>query len=616
MSQSHRQYVCRALFPNGLPPIYECPLEHGMASDIEDGQPAGPEVFDYTLQDILDGFAALSDLFVQCASKNEILIKTLQGARKDSSATGQDPASAVYENLDGALDGLGNYELASSQSKNVASVKYANGALSRCNDLRREGKTVHGDLRVVEAHTESWKSATARPSMERDFTTARQRGQLGCPFADSARSADPTAIPLHNLPTPRSSRSFVDDGQRQPKRTSFDRSSRGGTGKSPAASATGSGPGCPIRYMDQHSPEEIAKYFEDHKHELPRSHELCVKRFQDNSASIRELDAKYGNLVSMIQGLGQKHQPMLPDNPDNERADPREEEAEEEKKNTKRVEKWAKAVSESAADAEEPEGCLDTTKAQQVSEEEEQRESRFDRPLKDIRLGESPSRPWGVSIPSKYLDRFSSHGSRHSSQDSTKHHGDDKQEQLLADEADRGQTANAPYFTVEAATVPPTKAEPDPSALEKPISRGRSRAKCPFDHAALKARQAQGEADAPSKTKAILLRQKETRQPDSDIAPSPAEEDDADDKIQRSRKYKTPKSKSSRTSSKAEQGRMLRPRKRIINQGLLIVAGSQQLEKDVEVTNQGGTMILGYAAANIPKILASEYFQASTSSEA
>ncbi|KAK3060873.1 hypothetical protein LTR53_019968, partial [Teratosphaeriaceae sp. CCFEE 6253] len=30
---------------------------------------------------------------------------------------------------------------------------------------------------------------------------------------------------------------------------------------------------CPIRFMDQHSPEEVATYFEKHKHELPRSHE-------------------------------------------------------------------------------------------------------------------------------------------------------------------------------------------------------------------------------------------------------------------------------------------------------------------------------------------------------
>jgi len=61
--------------------------------------------------------------------------------------------------------------------------------------------------------------------------------------------------------------------------------------------------------MDQHSPEEIAKYFENHKHEIPRSHAICVNRFQRNGESMRQIDEKYGNLVNMIQGLGQKHKP-------------------------------------------------------------------------------------------------------------------------------------------------------------------------------------------------------------------------------------------------------------------------------------------------------------------
>ena len=41
---------------------------------------------------------------------------------------------------------------------------------------------------------------------------------------------------------------------------------------------------CPIRFLDQHSPEEVATYFERHKHELPRSHEVCVKRYQSNDS--------------------------------------------------------------------------------------------------------------------------------------------------------------------------------------------------------------------------------------------------------------------------------------------------------------------------------------------
>ena len=67
--------------------------------------------------------------------------------------------------------------------------------------------------------------------------------------------------------------------------------------------------------MTQYLPLARSKgqYFEKHKHELPRSHEVCINRFQSNAQSIEELDRKYGDLVSMIQGLGQKHQDYLPE---------------------------------------------------------------------------------------------------------------------------------------------------------------------------------------------------------------------------------------------------------------------------------------------------------------
>jgi len=154
------------------------------------------------------------------------------------------------------------------------------------------------------------------------------------------------------------------------------------TMNSPPPSVTGSAAKCPIRYLDQHSPEEVARYFETHKHEIPRSHEVCVKRYQRNEDDIRKLDAKYGNLVSMIQGLGQKHQPMLPSKGE-------EEDLELEHISNERVENWANAVSADGVDLEED----------AVPELDEDRESRFDRPLKEIRVGESPSRPWGISVP-------------------------------------------------------------------------------------------------------------------------------------------------------------------------------------------------------------------------
>lgn len=147
------------------------------------------------------------------------------------------------------------------------------------------------------------------------------------------------------------------------------------------ASAQGQGASkCPIRFLDKHSPEEIARYVETHKHEIPRSHEVCVSRYQRNEEQIRKLDAKYGNLVSMINDLSHLHQPMLPlaEGVDPEEID---------RASNARVESWAQGVTSSDPDlaGEAP--------------SDDDRESRFDRPLRDVRLGESPSRPWGISVP-------------------------------------------------------------------------------------------------------------------------------------------------------------------------------------------------------------------------
>ena len=114
-----------------------------------------------------------------------------------------------------------------------------------------------------------------------------------------------------------------------------------------------------------------------------------MKRYQRNEADIKKLDAKYGNLVSMIQGLGQKHQPMLPTKEE-------EESVEVEQVSNERVENWAKAVSVDGVGQEEDEERF-------VPEDDEDRESRFDRLLKEIRVGESPSRPWGIHIPALYV---------------------------------------------------------------------------------------------------------------------------------------------------------------------------------------------------------------------
>ena len=230
------------------------------------------------------------------------------------------------------------------------------------------------------------RQSDSRLDLERDFTSPGFEGNLQCPFArltggepgshPSSGAQISTVRQSGRLPTPphgKGSHTLVD-----PIEAEFHADAL----SSPPPSATGSASKCPIRFLDQHSPEEVAKYFENHKHEIPRSHEICVKRYQSNAESIRQLDAKYGNLVSMIQGLGMKHQPLLPDAHEEDVGDG-------ERRVADRVEKWTEAISERL------EGC----EVGSVEQDQEARESHFDRPLKEIRVGESPSRPWGISVP-------------------------------------------------------------------------------------------------------------------------------------------------------------------------------------------------------------------------
>jgi hypothetical protein len=156
----------------------------------------------------------------------------------------------------------------------------------------------------------------------------------------------------------------------------------------PPATAGNSSAQCPIRFMDKHSPEEIAHYVETHKHEIPRSHEVCVRRYQKNEEQIRKLDAKYGSLVNMIQDLSHLHKPMMPHSQQGlEEVD---------RASTKRVENWANGVS-SASEAGDPD--KPDEEERHVDHVGDDRESHFDRPLKEVRVGESPSRPWGISVP-------------------------------------------------------------------------------------------------------------------------------------------------------------------------------------------------------------------------
>lgn len=232
--------------------------------------------------------------------------------------------------------------------------------------------------------------------LEQDFTTTGTPSRLDCPFASMANrrlSSHAASVVSRYKPngvmTPRSATSRINgriptskpasllpeiDGEQcgalaSPKKPPHDLE----------ASIQGSVPVCPIRFLEKNTPEDVADYFEKHKHEIPRSHEICVKRYQSNEESIRQLDAKYGNLVSMIQGLGQKHVPMLPGKAEHD----------EEQHNgdgVGRVQQWADKISNEAPSPED-------------AQQDEDRQSHFDRPLRDVRVGESPSRPWGIQVP-------------------------------------------------------------------------------------------------------------------------------------------------------------------------------------------------------------------------
>lgn len=222
-----------------------------------------------------------------------------------------------------------------------------------------------------------------------------------CPFASMSRlgeTQDPngkdTSKHRHSsLPTPPPTQDhFKELAYHEPSHTST---------VSPPPSTSGSVSKCPIRMLDERSPEEIAEYFEVHKHEIPRSHEICVRRYQSNAQSIRQLDAKYGNLVNMIQGLGVKHQSLLPTKEEEDNS------TEMDGKSMKKVEKWAEHVQKAPQFASVERDPLDHDDHQgelQLPSEADQsyedtREGHFDRPMKEIRVGESPSRPWGISVP-------------------------------------------------------------------------------------------------------------------------------------------------------------------------------------------------------------------------
>lgn len=265
-------------------------------------------------------------------------------------------------------------------SKLIASLKGWN---------RSDGSNRSASIATSSNNRNSRRGTSFTTFHEQDFTVPGKKSQLLCPFVQKSNHLrrNPSASnPGSAMLTDRATAApDMEDNTPHQSADPICAALYAETHVSAPPSAAGSNK-CPIRFLDQHSPEEVARYFETHKHEIPRSHEVCVKRYQRNENDIRKLDAKYGDLVSMLQGLGQKHQPMLP-----AKDDGMEEDYEVEKRSNERVESWAKAVSHDGVDPAEA--------ATNPTEPEDDRESRFDRPLKEVRVGESPSRPWGIAVP-------------------------------------------------------------------------------------------------------------------------------------------------------------------------------------------------------------------------
>ncbi|OJD21765.1 hypothetical protein ACJ73_06891 [Blastomyces percursus] len=222
--------------------------------------------------------------------------------------------------------------------------------------------------------------AKARSSLEHDFTVKGVQGNLCCPFA----------IPNGTGAAPKLANQSSDTCAHDLDPIKAE--SLQGTRSSSVQDAA---PRCPIRYLDDHSPEEVAKYFQKHKHEIPRSHAICIQRYQRDSKSVRQLDEKYGDMVNMIKGLGLYHQPYLPSTQGPGRpGDPA-------SVSIGRVEKWAEEVGAKTPEIEvmsSSRGGEDRAQEKE-DDDEEQRSNYFNRPLRDVRVGESPSRPWGIHVP-------------------------------------------------------------------------------------------------------------------------------------------------------------------------------------------------------------------------
>ncbi|CAG8366037.1 unnamed protein product [Penicillium salamii] len=224
-------------------------------------------------------------------------------------------------------------------------------------------------------------------ALEKDFTTNGTQGSLHCPFSkpNKMQNGSEARSGKHSVPKVQIEAACGHE-HLDPIKAELDERRSSHTPSAPSSKGACPVSRCPIRFLDQHSPEEIAEYVERHKHEIPRSHAICVNRYQKNPQNMRHLDAKYGGLTSMIAGLGVKHQAFLPECQNGEGNSSS-------SASTQRVERWAENVDPTTP----------AQSSQDTQNEDDNRQSHFDRPLREVRVGESPSRPWGISVPVTHL---------------------------------------------------------------------------------------------------------------------------------------------------------------------------------------------------------------------
>ncbi|KAK3498620.1 hypothetical protein B0T13DRAFT_470079 [Neurospora crassa] len=375
-------------------------------------------------QTLTESFIALADEVQSLIDRKTILEHKLRFAHEQYQCLADKYAPAVPEVAETLAKlqlppDLHYYSVATNSSvvplpRRIQSGNSQHEIALQIREGRKAAQLIAAAMGRASKHSDSSKEASTSPVtaadtmttmstvLEKDFTVeGKKKGLLACPFS---AAVTPPAVQDRASPN-LGIGSVTGDGAQDQDAAALNNGTAamdptphkssdpicaamyGDSTSMPAHTAASK---CPIRFLDKHSPEEIARYVETHKHEIPRSHEVCVRRYQKNEEQVRKLDAKYGNLVNMIEDLSHLHKPMLPSPAtgdqyqDHEQVD---------RTSNERVANWAKSVS-----ASDPQAAPEYQDDQPV-EDEEEREGRFDRPLREVRLGESPSRPWGIPVP-------------------------------------------------------------------------------------------------------------------------------------------------------------------------------------------------------------------------